>query len=154
MSEITLKQVYERLTPRRKEIYDFIRTYSLINNGNVPSLRDIAHHIGTWVSSVAYHVNLLKSFGLLGESDNPSGYCLVGVRFSVDFTEPIEPSSGQERGHDIFNLFNENGEDKHGHGDRQRDPGRAVRTANDIEWFKSNYQGKVRKPWPEPLEFE
>jgi len=74
------------LTPKQKQILDYIEKYLDIN-GYAPSYREIADHFGfSSVATVAEHVENLKQKGYL--SSEESGYRALRPVEPVDVTEP------------------------------------------------------------------
>ena len=54
----------EKLSPRQKEIFDFIARY-VTENGFCPSLADVAQGVGMHNSTAMAHINALKKKGYI-----------------------------------------------------------------------------------------
>lgn len=90
------------LTPKQKEILDYILSY-LEKEGYSPSLEEIAKHFNKSIPTIHQHVEALKSKGLLQKADNISR----GISFKnseseifllgyIAAGEPIEPIENPE----------------------------------------------------------
>jgi repressor LexA len=59
------------LSPRQKQIYDFIAEY-ITGNGFPPSFEDIAEGMNLSSSTIVAHVNLMKKKGALSSREGTS----------------------------------------------------------------------------------
>ncbi|HSV94739.1 MAG TPA: transcriptional repressor LexA [Spirochaetia bacterium] len=99
------KKFNRALTPKQKNILDFISTFS-VNKGYSPSLEEVGNNFGLVISTVHQHIKALKTKGYLNKENNqPRGVSLF--KQSPDSVEvpllgiiaagtPIEPIENPE----------------------------------------------------------
>lgn len=71
-----MRTVSKEASTRQLEILGYIRDY-IDENGYGPSLREIASHVGIYISAVAKHVKKLKANGYLVDHDRTIARLLI-----------------------------------------------------------------------------